>query len=72
MPHIYTVATSGLEAGRRQAGCLGPQTLLASLCNPELELESRIAKCHIYGRYICVKVLEGWIKKCRKPCILKG
>ena len=46
-----------------------PQTLLAFLCNPELELESRIAKCHIYGRYICVKVLEGWSKKCRKPCI---
>ena len=22
-PHIYTVATSGLEAGRHQAGCLG-------------------------------------------------
>ena len=24
----------------------------------------RVAKCHRYGRYICVKILEGWGKKC--------
>ena len=23
-------------------------------------------KCHRYGRYICVKILEGWGKKCRR------
>ena len=27
----------------------------------------RVAKCHRYGRYICVKILEGWGKKCRRP-----
>ena len=27
----------------------------------------RVAKCHRYGRYICVKLLEGWGKKCRRP-----
>ena len=29
--------------------------------------KSRVAKCHRYGRYICVKILEGWGKKCRRP-----
>ena len=24
----------------------------------------RVAKCHRYGRYVCVKILEGWGKKC--------
>ena len=24
----------------------------------------RVAKCHRYGRYICVKILEGWGKTC--------
>ena len=28
----------------------------------------RVAKCHRYGRYICVKILEGWGKKCGRPC----
>ena len=27
----------------------------------------RVAKRHRYGRYICVKILEGWGKKCRRP-----
>ena len=27
----------------------------------------RVAKCQRYGRYICVKILEGWGKKCRWP-----
>ena len=27
----------------------------------------RFAKCHRYGRYICVKILESWGKKCRRP-----
>ena len=27
----------------------------------------RVAKCHRYGRYICVKIFEGWGKKCRRP-----
>ena len=27
----------------------------------------RVAKCHRYGRYICVKILEGWGKKCERP-----
>ena len=30
--------------------------------------ESRVAKCHRYGRYICVKILEGWGETCRRPC----
>ena len=25
--------------------------------------QSRVAQCHRYGRYICVKILEGWGKK---------
>ena len=29
---------------------------------------ARVAKCHRYGRYICVKILEGWGKKCGRPC----
>ena len=29
--------------------------------------EDRVAKCHRYGRYICVKILEGWGKKWRRP-----
>ena len=28
----------------------------------------RVAKYHRYGRYICVKILEGWGKKCGKTC----
>ena len=31
------------------------------------EMLARVAKCHRYGRYICVKILEGWGKKCRRP-----
>ena len=31
-------------------------------------LGARVAKCHRYGRYICVKILEGLGKKCRRPC----
>ena len=27
----------------------------------------RVAKCHRYVKYICVKILEGWGKKCRRP-----
>ena len=27
----------------------------------------RVAKCQRYGRYICVKILEGWGKKCGRP-----
>ena len=27
-------------------------------------VEARVAKCHRYGRYICVKILEGLGKKC--------
>ena len=27
---------------------------------------TRVAKCHRYGRYICVKILEGWGKKSRR------
>ena len=26
-----------------------------------------VAKCHTYGRYICVKILEGLGKKCWRP-----
>ena len=26
----------------------------------------RVAKCHRYGRYICIKILEGWGKKFRR------
>ena len=26
-----------------------------------------IAKCHRYGRYICVKILDGLGIKCRRP-----
>ena len=33
--------------------------------------ELRVAKCHRYGRYICVKILRGWGKKCRRQCNLK-
>ena len=29
--------------------------------------QDRVAKCHRYGRYICVKILESWGKKCRRP-----
>ena len=29
------------------------------------DLEDRVAKCHRYGRNICVKILDGWGKKCR-------
>ena len=29
-----------------------------------LKLMSRVAKCHRYGRYICVKILKSWGKKC--------
>ena len=29
---------------------------------------SRVAKCHRYGRYICVKKLKSWGKKCGKTC----
>ena len=29
--------------------------------------DGRVAKCHRYGRYICVKILEGWGKKCGRP-----
>ena len=25
--------------------------------------ETRVAKCHRYGRYICVKIFKGWGKK---------
>ena len=28
---------------------------------------NRVAKCHRYGRYICVKILEGWDKKFGRP-----
>ena len=31
------------------------------------KLVSRAAKCHRYGRYIFVKILEGWGKKCGRP-----
>ena len=31
-------------------------------------LKIRVAKCHRYGgRYICVKISEGWSKKWRRP-----
>ena len=33
----------------------------------EMEVDLRVAKCHEYGRYICVKILKGWGKKCRRP-----
>ena len=26
-------------------------------------LEDRVAKCHRYGRYICVKISKSWGKK---------
>ena len=29
--------------------------------------DTRVAKCHRYGRYICVKILESWGKRCRRP-----
>ena len=31
------------------------------LCINNVQL--RVAKCHRYGRYICVKILESWGKK---------
>ena len=27
-----------------------------------------VEKCHRYGRYICVKILENWGKKCGRLC----
>ena len=38
-----------------------------NLGNAVVEDKFRVAKCHRYGRYICVKILEGWGKKCRRP-----
>ena len=29
---------------------------------------NRVAKCHRYGRYICVEILEGWGNKCWGLC----
>ena len=31
-------------------------------------IEPRVAKCHRYGRYICVKNLKSWGKMCGKTC----
>ena len=33
----------------------------------EKGIVNRVAKCQRYGKYICVKILEGWGKKCRRP-----
>ena len=30
----------------------------------------RVAKCHRYGRYINVRILAGWGKKCGRTCSL--
>ena len=30
------------------------------------ESSFRVVKCHRYSRYICVKILEGWGKKCNR------
>ena len=34
-----------------------------------MTLVNRVAKCHRYGKYICVKILESWGKECRRPRI---
>ena len=33
----------------------------------KMEQKEKVAKCHRYGRYICLEMLEGWGKKCRRP-----
>ena len=30
-------------------------------------ISGRVAKCHRYGRYICVEILEGWGKMYGRP-----
>ena len=44
------------------------QGSIVSLGSPEfMWFTFRVAKCHRYDRYICLKIQEGWGKKCGRP-----
>ena len=36
----------------------------SGLDKDHIQVSGRVAKCHRYGGYICVKNLEGWGKQC--------